>query len=691
VVLEESLTGANGSRLPTVRWRAYTLPDSTQQSVPRFIAPEQDRQQGSPSIVRIGAEPCNPRLISTGRAVQMRWSFKELPRGDKVREPIQGEFFSTDTIRNAAQAIVRESIQNSLDASLGGSVRVRFYVSGEDGALPAAQALRYFEGALPHYHANGNGLLDCPETTEPCRFLVCEDFNTKGLQGDPAEWTPPDERNNFFHFFRAEGRSAKGEHDRGRWGVGKYVFPRSSRVKSFFAVTVREDDQRRLLMGQAILKSHKIRQKHYQSDGWLAILDDGVPMPIEDQGMIDALCADFRLTRAKRPGLSVVVPWCDSEIKGPDLLEAVARDYFYAILKRDLIVDIETPQGKQTLSADTLLDVLETRPELRSLRPFIELAKWVIAVPTTEHTPVRLDVVPGRAPRWPEKVFSSPAQAAELQARYRAGEQLGFRVHILVRKKRAPDAASFFDVVLVQDDSEEIGKPIFIREGIIISDVRPLRTRGTRALVLIEDPPLATLLGDSENPAHTQWQAESSNYKGKYTYGAAYIAQVTRSAFELTQAIVDTEQETDTGVLMDYFPVPPSSVKKEEPAPGPGTPSPTPPPPKPRRFQINRIVGGFSVKTGDDGVRAPDRIEIRVAYDVRRGNPLARYRPDDFRLDEPPVTIERHGAYIVERGNNRLVMAIHQRDFSLVVTGFDPNRDLFLQASAQGDFNDPTV
>jgi hypothetical protein len=359
-----------------------------------------------------------------------------------------------------------------------------------------------------------------------------------------------------------------------------------------------------------------------------------------------------------------------------------------------LIVDIETPQGKQTLDADTILDVLETRRDLqRSLRPFIELAKAAIALPAAEHTPVRLEVVPGRAPKWPEKVFSSPEQAAELQARYRAGEQLGFRVHVLVRKKRAPDAASFFDVVLVQDDSEEVGKPVFIRESIIISDVRPPRTRGTRALVLIEDSPLATLLGDSENPAHTQWQTESSNYKGKYTYGSAYISQVTRSAFELTQAIVDTEQEADTGVLMDYFPVPPSSIEKEEPPPGPEPPRPfpTPPPPKPQRFQINRIVGGFSVTPGREGARPPSRIEIRVAYDVRRGNPLTRYRPDDFRLDEPPVTIERQGAFIVERGSNRLVMAIHQKDFSLVVTGFDPNRDLFLQASPQGDFNDPTV
>jgi hypothetical protein len=40
--------------------------------------------------------------------------------------------------------------------------------------------------------------------------------------------------------------------------VGKFVFPRSSRVSSFLAVTVRHDDDRRLMMGRVILKTHAI-------------------------------------------------------------------------------------------------------------------------------------------------------------------------------------------------------------------------------------------------------------------------------------------------------------------------------------------------------------------------------------------------------------------------------------------------
>ena len=77
-----------------------------------------------------------------------------------------------------------------------------------------------------------------------------------------------------------------------------------------------------------------------------------------------------------------------------------------------------------------------------------------------------------------------------------------------------------------------------------------------RALVVVEDSPLATLLGDSENPAHTQWQRESSHFKNKYTYGPSYIEFVIGSVAAIVRAIVETEQEIDPTLLTDFFPLP---------------------------------------------------------------------------------------------------------------------------------------
>ena len=48
----------------------------------------------------------------------MGWHYRVKAPNEKVRDPIQGEFFSTEAIKNPADARVREAIQNALDAAL---------------------------------------------------------------------------------------------------------------------------------------------------------------------------------------------------------------------------------------------------------------------------------------------------------------------------------------------------------------------------------------------------------------------------------------------------------------------------------------------------------------------------------------------------------------------------------------------
>jgi hypothetical protein len=628
--------------------------------------------------------------------VTLTWDFKTWARGDKVRDPIQGEFFSTDAIKNPAEALVREDTQNSLDAGTGKPVRVRFYISGTEGAVPAERMKFYMNGSWEHFNAEGNGLRDVPKPTDNCPFLVCEDFSTRGLEGDPGQWQElPGVKNHFYYFFRTEGKSAKTEQERGRWGIGKYVFPRSSRINAFFAVTARAD-KRRLLMGQAVLKSHWIGKKYYKPDGSLGVDQAGLIMPFEDAKLIDDFCADFKLKRGNEPGLSVVVPWYDKEIGFNDLVAACARDYFYALLSGDLVVDIESPTDTLTLSATSLEATLAaTAPDLaKELAPMFELAKWAITLEQEKFNVINVPP-PAYSYKW-EDVEIPEELIAALRPRVQAGERIAFRVHLNVYPKGRPSTPSFFDIFMVRDDDDEQGRPIFIRDGIIISDVRPKhRNRGMRAIVIVDDGPLATLLGDSENPAHTQWQRDSSHFKGKYTYGPSYIEFVTGSVAAIVRAIVETEQEIDPTLLIDFFSLPAGGGGDKQKGPGdkdedkePPPPPPPPPPPKLQRFRINRIKGGFSVTPGDPAAVLPPRIEIRTAYDVRRGNAISRYRPEDFKLDKAPIKIEKKGVDIVETENNRMLFAIQDKGFSLTVSGFDENRDLVVRGVVKGDTGD---
>lgn len=202
-----------------------------------------------------------------------KWSFTPLQPG-KLREPTAGAFFSSDATGGAGAALVREGIQNSLDAKHPAAsaeavlVRISFR-TGADAPL-WKDVGPWLRDARNHYRAvprNGIHSDDLPQFAdeEPCSLLVFEDFNTAGLRGDeqapfPEEDPEEERRNHFFHFWRAEGRSEKPDDKLGSWGLGKDVYYRASRINTAFGLTIRAGDEpgRVLLMGQTILKLHTI-------------------------------------------------------------------------------------------------------------------------------------------------------------------------------------------------------------------------------------------------------------------------------------------------------------------------------------------------------------------------------------------------------------------------------------------------
>lgn len=625
------------------------------------------------------------------------WHFREPVPGDPTRDPIVGEFFSTDAIANPAEALVREGIQNSLDAALlGGPVRIRLALATGQWQLSPSKITKWLGSAWDHVEAPGNGLREVPSSSAPCPFLVFEDFGTSGLTGDPGQpFDEPGSRNLFFYFFRAEGRSSKGETDRGRWGVGKHVFPRSSAISTTFAYTTRADDRRKLLMGHAIFKSHKIGARHFTPDAYFGVpRHDRLVMPFEEPHVLDCFRSDFRLVRDDEPGLSIVVPYVDPDITFSSLLTGVIRDYFHPILQGKLSVEIDSSDNSVNVTASTLVDValsLETSAQGEILQ-LVDLAEWYSSKGRVQI--VELPACNPDRPEWTDALVP-PVLVPALRQLLDAGDRLAVRCHLTVREKGRPARESFFDVCLRQDNNES-GRAVFIREGIIISDVRAPRTRGIRSLVVVDDRPLATLLGDSENPAHTQWQKDSSNFKGKYFYGKSYIEFVSRAPAELVRRLRADEDTADKTLLLDVFSLP---ADRADNAPTRPEPKPKNRPgdtteddidtiePRKKRFRIHRIAGGFAVTKGDAGTTPPARLRIRTAYDVRKGNPLKRYSPNDFLLNLAPIALEppAEGVSIRSIADNEIVADITSPEFQLTVTGFDQRRDLYVNVTLEED------
>lgn len=631
------------------------------------------------------------------------WRFYEQLATDPIRNPIAGEFFSTEAVENVAEAVVREGIQNSLDARLRKDQRkrekahVRIFVSGHEGALSSAKARKWFEGLWRHVLAKGNGLRDQPALDDVCPYIVFEDFGTSGLDGDPqAHLVVEGEVNHFLNFFRAEGHSDKGAEDRGSWGVGKTVFPRASRISTFFGLTVRHSDKRQLLLGRSILKYHSIDTQAYKSDGYFGYprSGDGLMLPIEDRDVIEEFKKDFGIKRATESGLSIVVPWYDPDgedtITWETVLIAVLKGFFYPILMGHLVVTIDSPSKQIHLNADNLLyEVAKLEKDLSiSFSPLIDLAFWAQTRKEEEFVLLNKPKETG-SPQWSSELIPSDV-VAKIRDAVTTRQRIALRVPMTVQLKADGPKETFFDVFL--EHSEDSLRPVFIRDELIISDVKSPRTSQMRALVIVGHPPLANMLRDAETPAHTQWNADTGNFKNKYKFGPGVIRFVRQSVAEIMRIVNQAEQKPDPSITIDFFSLPaepdesdaiparerkPKGKKDDK---GPVDIPPIPPSPPPQ-LRIIDLEGGFAIRSGRTGLPPAKYIEVKVAYDIRRGNALRKYSSADFDFARPPIRVDQiRGATVLAAEANCLRFRPDNDDFNIEVRGFDLDRDLYIRA-----------
>jgi len=614
------------------------------------------------------------------------WFFRTMARGELNVDPIQSEFFSTEAIDGLTEALVRESIQNTLDATpFGQTARVRFWHSGQENALKPNST--YLAGLEDDLRADGSGLTSVPNFGNGAPFLLIEDFGARGLSGDPEQEKDTGEKNDFYYFWRNVGRSGKKESDRGRWGLGKNVFPASSQINSFFGYTVRADNPETLLMGQSVLKVHEIAGSRKYPYGYFANVNpaDQFALPIIDPAALAQFHTDFHLARTAETGLSIAVLFPDPEITELGILKAVLRQYFYPIMKGFLSVSVtnagsEIEVNQQTLNAQIATMDSQFRNELE---PILRLAEWSLTVdaPTAVKQPVSTS-----APKW--ETNSIPDEIVSvLRPQFEKGDRLAFQVPVAVKRNNAAEQSSFFRVFLVRDLTMQSHRPMFVREGLIITDAVRQKQRGVRALVVAEDKPLATLLGDSENPAHTEWQSRSAHFKDRYRHGESTLRYVKNSILSIVQMLSMTDDEQDLTALADVFflPEPPEpdekrKTEKQKPEPGPKPPIIDPPEPsEPRSLRLTKVDGGFAAVA----TRMASAAHFTAAYEVRRGNAFKRYDPADFEFGDRWIQIETDKTSVIEAKGNQLIVGPLEEGSRLTVTGFDPARDLAVRVSVE--------
>lgn len=629
-----------------------------------------------------------------------------------MRDSANDAFFTAESLENLSEALIREGIQNSLDAAkrgLGNSreVRIRIaYVSNAD-TKTRESLTTLFTPAKEHFE---KGLCNGPFKdvfNGGASYLVFEDFGTKGLNGDVAEWQLEKAGENaFFSFFRAEGRSAKTGESLGRWGIGKQVFPTASRVHSMFGLSVRSDAPCEILMGSAVVRTHSIGGQDYQPDAWFGCRqnNDQQVMPVMDAAFITHFKETFGLKRNGDLGLSVVVPCLDERVNLDDLRRGIVRNFFWPILLGELVVELEGTGGPWRIDAESI-------PTHRALLPppeaaVVEFALWASTAKPAEI--VTLDEAVATRPDWRATgtALLTEAKLNQIRALIEANQKVGVTIPVRVRPKvkgsedTLPESMSSFTVFIAP--CRDAGhRPIFLRDGIVIKDIRAPQLQGTRSLVVVEDAPLAGLLGDSEGVNHTQWQKDSAKFHNRYVYGPDTIKFVTRSVYEIMQALHAGEKTGDPTLLLHLFYLPtdegrPEPQPQPRPGPGPQPPPPPPPPPpsSPRKFDITQVDGGFILKPGPKPLESlPIKVRVQAAYAVRRGNPMKRWAADDFVFTRQPLRQEPKAAGVVvtREDGNSIELEIRKADFQFGICGFDKKRDLVVRAVEMKEANEENV
>ena len=198
------------------------------------------------------------------------------------------------------------------------------------------------------------------------------------------------------------------------------------------------------------------------------------------------------------------------------------------------------------------------------------------------------------------------------------------------------------------------------------------------------------MLGDSENPAHTEWQVDSRNFKGKYVDGKealTFIKATLKQLYDRLQRPIEGIQKIL--FLIDFFSIPietkEEKKQKEYPTNEGGDDELNDPEiplvsSRKRPFLIEKIHSGLKLFKNPEAEEVPENIKVKLGYDVPRGNPIKSYQELDFDVSKTPVIIESDGVYFTTKEKNILEFNIENRlHFEIKLTGFDEKRDLFLK------------
>lgn len=274
-----------------------------------------------------------------GREKNCKWYFADQPNGQEVGpNNAMEQSFKT----HPYASLVRESIQNSLDAVLDKSepVVVKFTFMEMQGVdYPEFFELQHhIQGCLDYFPNNHNARVTYGEMRKLFEgnkyhnhlgFIRVSDYNTKGMTYEDGNTDTP-----FYAFVRSAGVTVKDDSSAGgSFGFGKAAYYLLSPINTIIVSTCTED-YKKYFEGAASLCTHTYKGAKKMAFGYY---DDQNGKPITEESDIPAKF------RRSEPGTDINIlgfDMNDTDEAIQEMTEAVLRNFWMAIYDGKLVVNI---------------------------------------------------------------------------------------------------------------------------------------------------------------------------------------------------------------------------------------------------------------------------------------------------------------------------------------------------------------
>ena len=565
-----------------------------------------------------------------------------------------------------SETFVREAIQNSLDARLDAAkpvvVNFTFHSDGVGPRRPfLKQVMEFREKAgleIPHEWKDGN-----------VRWLVVEDFNSKGLDGSLNSRV-----SDFWNYWLNFGLTNKDGSGRGGRGIGRVTFLIASRLQSVIGYTRRASDCSSAICGMIVLRAQEDGNDLKSTHAYLAEAVAGniytLHSSSEFQNRTRTAFAFTGYDGEHQSGLGLAILYPHAELKAGGILAAAIENFAPAIMNGSLILNVDD----RVLDASTIGTIaVEVTEHLNDeaikhdVARYLELVR-LAQIETSPHT-IKL---PNAQSSDLELLRQSSAIEILQQKIVNEQDVVLEIVFPLVRNGIAKDVS----VRAVIGPTTSGKKPIdrLFREGMSLPDVRAKSPGDLDLVMLVGEGDLAVYLNFCEGKAHLDL-LESKDVKQKLEDqgfdGPRAKRLLKNLPSELRLLLTPDVTAPDSHVFDSYFSKPSDKPGKKKKPNKPDDPPEPPPPPKIPVFMVQQLDDGLRIKANPDHTDWPVNLTLTLAY--ADGTRRPSWSPFDFKLEKLDVN---HTNCDLTTDKNRVKASGCGPNTEIEITGFDTNREL---------------